>query len=574
MTTIPATEPDNPLILGQTVHTGIEKSLEEAIREYCFSFPIITDEHINEIIKFETVIPLARAAIPPGGKFEVEIKDDDFHGFIDYLVPARTEQRLNGENQEIPDVFDLYDFKYSNNVSGYKQSGQLHEYKYFFERNNPGKKIRNMFFVFIPKVTIRQKKTETLLEFRERLKEALSGVEVKIVQIGFNPERVIEFLFGIKAVNEETEFPQEKSYLCRYCEFQEYCEKGNDYMIKLPENKRRNIEAVEKRVLWIYGVPFCGKTTFANNFPDPLMLNTDGNIKFVDAPYIRIKDEVRVEGRMTKRTLAWDVFKDTISELEKKDNTFKTIVVDLLEDLYEHCRLYMYQQMGITHESDDSFRAWDKVRGEFLNTLKRLMNLDYENIILISHEDTSKDITKKGGDKITAIKPNLQDKVANKVAGMVDVVARIVADGDTRTFSFKSNEVIFGGGRLKVNAKDIPLDVNALFAVYDEANKNAASGVVTAAASTGKTGRSTRKKAEEAPTTTADKPRDKPADEQAVNNTPEQETPQEAVDKAEEKQPEQAAEQQDTAAPVDGAMNPPEAPAEEEKPRRKRKARD
>lgn len=586
MTTIPATEPDNPLILGQTVHTGIEKSLEEAIREYCFSFPIITDEHINEIIKFETVIPLARAAIPPGGKFEVEIKDDDFHGFIDYLVPARTEQRLNGENQEIPDVFDLYDFKYSNNVSGYKQSGQLHEYKYFFERNNPGKKIRNMFFVFIPKVTIRQKKTETLLEFRERLKEALSGVEVKIVQIGFNPERVIEFLFGIKAVNEETEFPQEKSYLCRYCEFQEYCEKGNDYMIKLPENKRRNIEAVEKRVLWIYGVPFCGKTTFANNFPDPLMLNTDGNIKFVDAPYIRIKDEVRVEGRQTKRTLAWDVFKDTISELEKKENTFRTIVVDLLEDLYEHCRLYMYQQMGITHESDDSFRAWDKVRSEFLNTLKRLMNLDYENIILISHEDTSKDITRKGGDKITAIKPNLQEKVANKVAGMVDVVARIVADGDARTFSFKSNEVIFGGGRLKVNAKDIPLDVDALFAVYDEANKNAASGAaVTPAATTPAKGGRTGRKRMETPATATDKPQDSPKEEQA-NDTPEHETPQEAPETAAEQQPEKEAgtwtpgggETDDSIpaeeTPVEGAMNPPEAPAEEEKPRRKRKARE
>lgn len=564
LTTIPATEPDNPLILGQTVHTGIEKSLEEAIREYCFSFPIITDEHINEIIKFETVIPLARAAIPPGGKFEVEIKDDDFHGFIDYLVPATVFER----GVELPDTYDLYDFKYSNNVSGYKQSGQLHEYKYFFERNNPGKKIRNMYFVFIPKVTIRQKKTETLLEFRERLKEALSGVEVKIVQIGFNPEKVIEFLFGIKAVNEETEFPQEKSYLCRYCEFQEYCEKGNDYMIKLPENKRRNIEAVEKRVLWIYGVPFCGKTTFANNFPDPLMLNTDGNIKFVDAPYIRIKDEVRVEGRQTKRTLAWDVFKDTISELEKKENTFRTIVVDLLEDLYEHCRLYMYQQMGITHESDDSFRAWDKVRGEFLNTLKRLMNLDYENIILISHEDTSKDITRKGGDKITAIKPNLQEKVANKVAGMVDVVARIVADGETRTFSFKSNEVIFGGGRLRVNAKDIPLDVKALFAVYDEANKNAASGMVEPAPPA-KTGRTGRKKAE-TPATPADKPQDSPKEEQPITDTPEPESPQEAPETAVEQQPAPEA-----ATPADGAMNPPEAPAEgEEKPRRKRKARD
>lgn len=571
MTTIPATEPDNPLILGQTVHTGIEKSLEEAIREYCFSFPIITDEHINEIIKFETVIPLARAAIPPGGKFEVEIKDDDFHGFIDYLVPATVFER----GVELPDTYDLYDFKYSNNVSGYKQSGQLHEYKYFFERNNPGKRIRNMYFVFIPKVTIRQKKTETLLEFRERLKEALSGVEVKIVQIEFNPEKVIEFLFGIKAVNEETEFPQEKSYLCRYCEFQEYCEKGNDYMIKLPENKRRNIEAVEKRVLWIYGVPFCGKTTFANNFPDPLMLNTDGNIKFVDAPYIRIKDEVRVEGRQTKRTLAWDVFKDTISELEKKENTFRTIVVDLLEDLYEHCRLYMYQQMGITHESDDSFRAWDKVRGEFLNTLKRLMNLDYENIILISHEDTSKDITRKGGDKITAIKPNLQEKVANKVAGMVDVVARIVADGETRTFSFKSNEVIFGGGRLRVNAKDIPLDVKALFAVYDEANKNAASGMAEPAAPA-ETGRTGRKKAE-TPATPADKPQDSPKEEQPTTDTPELESPQEAPETAVEQQPEKETEQPapEAATPADGAMNPPEAPAEgEEKPRRKRKARD
>ena len=163
----------------------------------------------------------------------------------------------------------------------------------------------------------------------------------------------------------------------------------------LPKNERRNIEKVEKRVIWIYGAPFSGKTTFANAFPDPLMLNTDGNIKFVDAPYIHIKDEVKVEGRMTKRTAAWEAFKDVVAELEKKGNTFKTIVVDLVEDLYEYCRVYMCGQMGITHESDDSFKAWDKVRTEFLNTLKRLVNLEYENIILISHEDTSKDITKR-----------------------------------------------------------------------------------------------------------------------------------------------------------------------------------
>ena len=96
-----------------------------------------------------------------------------------------------------------------------------------------------------------------------------------------------------------------------------------------------------------------------------------------------------------------------------------------------------------------------------------------ENIILISHEDTSKDITKRGGDKITAIKPNLQEKAANKVAGMVDMVARIIADDNKRTLSFKSDEVVFGGGRLTTSVNEIDLDYDTFLEVYEEANKTA-----------------------------------------------------------------------------------------------------
>ena len=202
----------------------------------------------------------------------------------------------------------------------------------------------------------------------------------------------------------------------------------------LPKNERRNLNATKKKVVWIYGAPFSGKTFFANQFPDPLMLNTDGNIKFVDAPYIAIRDTVTVEGRLTKRHLAWEVFADAVAELEKKQNDFKTIVVDLLEDTYEACRVYICDRQGWKHESDDSFRAWDMVTSEFLNTIKRLVDLDYENIILISHEDRSRDLTRKSGDKISSIRPNLREKVANKVAGMVDLVARIVADDNDRFF--------------------------------------------------------------------------------------------------------------------------------------------
>ena len=462
--TIKADNADNALYLGTALHTGLEKDVQTAIHEYYMQYPVITDEHINEAIKLEILIPKA-AAIAPKGFNEVEISDDDFKGFIDLLVPAKSDTRLGCE-------YDIYDFKYSNNTSHYKDSVQIHLYKYFYEKLNPGKKIRKLFYLCVPKVNIKQKKTESLQEFRKRIQEEAMNVEPKLVEIEYDQSKVIDWLFKVKHMTEAEEFYKNQRWLCIYCDYNDYCQKGWDFML-LPKNERRNIEKVEKKVVWLYGSPFSGKTTFANKFPEPLMLNTDGNIKFVDAPFIPIKDQVEVVGRMTKRTMAWQVFKDVIAELEKKDNDFKTIIVDLLEDTYEYCRLYMYDQMGITHESDDSFRAWDKVRTEFLSTLKRLMALDYENIILISHEDTSKDITKKGGDKITAIKPNMQEKTANKVAGMVDIVARVIADGDIRTLSFKTNEVIFGGGRLTTSTNEIALDYDKFLGVYEEANKAA-----------------------------------------------------------------------------------------------------
>jgi hypothetical protein len=89
--------------------------------------------------------------------------------------------------------------------------------------------------------------------------------------------------------------------------------------------------------------------------------------------------------------------------------------------------------------------------------MRRLINLPY-NIILISHEDTSKDITKKSGENITAVKPNVADKVANKLAGMVALVGRCVADNDEYTLQIKTDEVTFGGGRLGVNNTTIPLE--------------------------------------------------------------------------------------------------------------------
>nr|DAM28940.1 MAG TPA: AAA domain protein [Bacteriophage sp.] len=474
--TIPPDNADNALFLGTALHTGLEKDVQTAIHEYFMSYPVISDAQVNEAMKLEVMIPKAAAMIP-SGEHEVKIEDDDFIGFIDLLAPAKTEQKLGGEHQVIPNVYDLYDFKYSNNVSKYKDSPQLHLYKYFFEKNNPGKIIRNMFFLFVSKVNIKQSKKEDLFQFRQRLQEELDRKEPQLVQIEYDPEKVINFLLSTKTMLEAQEFPQNTSWLCNFCEYKDYCQKGIDYM-NLPSSERRNISETKKRKIWIYGAAFSGKTTMLDDAPNPLNLNTDGNIQFVTMPYVSIKDEVTVNGRMTNRKFAWEVFKDTIAELEKKQNDFKTIIIDLLEDTREMCRVFMYDSLGIQHESDSGFgKGWDIIKTEYLSTMRRFFNLDYENLVVVSHEDISKDITKKNGQNITRIAPNIQDAIANKIAGMVDIVARVVVeDDDSRTLNFKQNEVIFGGGRLKgISQTTIPLSWDALMDVYDQANEAAGS---------------------------------------------------------------------------------------------------
>ncbi len=520
--TLPTDDPANALVLGLALHTGLEKGARAALDEYYAAYPIITDLHINEAMKLEALIPKAKAMIP-NGQFEVQIDHPHFTGFIDLLAPV---PMFRGE--PAPNLFDLYDFKYTGNGNRYLDSNQLHLYKYFFEVTHPGVKIRNLNYLIIPKTKIRQKKGENLLDFRKRLESELSKMEPEILTVPYEPEKVIDFILSSKELLEQTEYPQEPSYLCNWCEFNEYCQKGVDYML-LPKNERRNIKEVTKKVVWLYGAPFSGKTFFANKFPNPLMINTDGNIKFVDAPYIPIKDTVTVEGRITKRTLAWETFKAVIAELEKKENDFDTLIVDLLEDTYEHCRLYMYDQMNITHESDDSFRAWDKVTVEFLSTIRRLVNLDYSNIILISHEDTSKDITRKGGDKITAIKPNLREKVANKIAGMVDIVARVISENETRTLSFKTSEVIFGGGRLTAIQNEIPLDYEAFCEVYEEANKNAVEALegkeVSKPPAAGRTRRRASAPVEDVTDEESVEPTPEPIEPEPIESEPVEETP-------------------------------------------------
>ena len=446
--TIPSDDPANALIIGTALHKGIETDIDTAIQEYFNSYNIIDDLHINEEIKLRYLIPKVKEILPDG-IHEVQVIDTNFMGTLDLLVPVSDTE------------FDLYDFKYSNNWMRYMDSRQLHLYKYYWEKKNPGKKIRNMYFVFVPKVQIRPKKTEDTYQFRQRLQKELEKVQPHVESIQYNPQKVIDHLELTQVIQSVTEYSKNPTRLCDWCDYKKYCQEG-DLTDMLPSTQEVAITVDGYKKIWLYGEPFSGKTHLASEAPKPILeLNTDGNIKYYTMPRISITDTK--SGRQT--IPAWEVFKNAVDDLESGSD-FKTIVLDLTEDIYDHCRKYMCDKRGWEHESDDSFKAYDIVRSEFLRVIRKLVNLPY-NIILISHEDIGRDLTKRTGDKVTRIQPNIQDKIAKKLAGMVDVVVRTIKDNDEYILSTKTSDVIFGGGRLAgLKAVNVPNNWDSIETMY------------------------------------------------------------------------------------------------------------
>lgn len=263
------------------------------------------------------------------------------------------------------------------------------------------------------------------------------------------------------------DFPKVPTKLCDWCDYQEFCEKGND-MLVLPKNERRAEEPITKPDMWIYADSYVGKSTFVDHMDNVLFINTDGNISNITSPYILIADELHQEGRITSKTLAWENFISVIDQLERHDNTFEVVALDLVEDLYEHCRTYVFNQLGIKHETDAGYgKGWDMVRTEFLRQMKRLKTLGYQ-VIYISKEVVN-EITYASGAKVSTFRPNIPDKIANVLAGTVTLTLRAYMDERGRYLNLRKAENIFGGGRIDFKRDTCALDVQSFADALAEA---------------------------------------------------------------------------------------------------------
>ena len=449
LTELPNYDANSPLIIGHALHTGIEKGKKAMLKEFYNAFPLVTNDVINEAIKLEHNLEKAEEwlsdfnnsfSFTGGYEFihEYEINKPEFIGFVDLIVKRK------GTND-----IAIIDFKYSNAIEKYKESPQLQIYKYYLEQE--GYNVIAMGYLFLPKTSIRQKKDEDLIQFRKRLNVTMRKLKTTCLKIEPQEMEIIYFLNECKeikkAIQEKTfnwiKNPNDECFACNPRFAPEYLEQLRDdkgeLIMTLPKNIRREKKIDERPDFWIYGDSYVGKSTFVDQFDDLLFLNTDGNTDNTTSPVINIKDEVVKEGRITKRTFAWEQFLNVVSELETD--------IDLFEDLREHCRIYVFDKNGWEHESDGGYgKGWAMVKTEFNNAIKRLKNLGYQ-IIYISKEVKS-ETTLKGGAVRTNFIPNIDDKTANFTTGTVDLTIRAFMNSDgVRLLQLSKQRNVFGGGR-------------------------------------------------------------------------------------------------------------------------------
>jgi hypothetical protein len=188
----------------------------------------------------------------------------------------------------------------------------------------------------------------------------------------------------------------------------------------------------------LYGVPKIGLSTLASKMPDPLFLNLDD-----DLTYINPEKEIKIT--------SWDDFIQAGAEISEGKHASGWLILAHIE------RLWAYVCDDITKESNNkngsaaqniselSYAEWRIAIDLFEKKLAKLMTL--RNTVLLSHEIA--EVRNIRGLERTHFLANLERKASLVVLNLVDATGRLYSiEQDVRILSFVSQENQITGSRI------------------------------------------------------------------------------------------------------------------------------
>lgn len=175
---------------------------------------------------------------------------------------------------------------------------------------------------------------------------------------------------------------------------------------------------------FIWGETMSGKSYFSSYFPNPLVLNTDGNSEQGQAPSIQIRNIRDANGKLQQSAIKQ--LDDIITALQVENpkrppkEQFQTIVIDVIDDICVMIEQAICINEGVQALSDI---PWSKGYAMFNSALQQFV-MDLKalpmNVIYISREISITDEKSN----ITTYKQSLKDKYYNIINGNCDLVIR------------------------------------------------------------------------------------------------------------------------------------------------------
>lgn len=221
---------------------------------------------------------------------------------------------------------------------------------------------------------------------------------------------------------------------------------------------RKEKITLENLKVWIYGRPFSGKTKFATEFPKAFVINTDGNARFFTEDYVSVKN-----------------MKEFIEKLNwflTGKHEYETLVIDVLEHVYDYTREYYLDKFDIDHESDLGYgKAWNAIKEGFWSIINKIASSQY-NVVLLSHEAEYSEISKIGKET-TKFKPALADKMHDRMCGILQLVGRAYVDEVMlNNEPVKKYQISFGSSVNELSGVRVPLKKTKIENTFEEFKNN------------------------------------------------------------------------------------------------------
>lgn len=155
-----------------------------------------------------------------------------------------------------------------------------------------------------------------------------------------------------------------------------------------------------------YGQTKIGKSTFCSRADGALFLATEPGLNALDVFQVPIQ--------------RWEDLLAACAEIADGKHSFKTIIIDTIDNAYKFCTEYTLAKFKVDHESDLGYgKGYALVNNEFQRVLTKLAFLPC-GLFLISHAKEMEVDSRTG--KYTRVIPTLPDKGGKIVLGMADMV--------------------------------------------------------------------------------------------------------------------------------------------------------